>query len=101
MTTALDQSCAGISHWLPVAQALTAQPDCDGTTGGGQPTSRPPWNAAAANAYMDAHEGLRRLRASLLLAITGHTGPRPGGSDAGTQAAIAAIARLGAGVSAD
>jgi hypothetical protein len=47
---------------------------------------------------MDAHEGLRRLEASLRLAVTGHTGPRRGGSDANTLAAIAAIENLGAAV---
>lgn len=100
MTADLAQSCADLATWLPIARQLITQPDDDGTTTGGQPTSRPPWNPAAASAAMDAHEGLRRLEASLRLAITGHPGARRGGSDANTIAAIAAIERLGAGVTA-
>jgi hypothetical protein len=101
MTADLAESCDAIQKWLPVAQALIAEPDQDGTATGGQPTSRPPWNPSAASAAMDAHEGLRRLRASMLLAITGHPGARCGGSDANTIAAIAAIERLGSGMTAD
>lgn len=100
MTADLAQSCADLARWYPIAQRLITQPDDDGTTTGGQPTSRPPWNPAAASAAMDAHEGLRRLEASLRLAITGHPGTRRGGSDANTIAAIDAIERLGQGVTA-
>lgn len=100
MTTDLDAACADIAAWLPAARALTAEPDTSGTTAGGQPSSRPPWNTAAANAAMDAHEGLRRLEASMRLAVTGQPGPRRGGSDASTTAAIDAIEALGAAVTA-
>jgi hypothetical protein len=96
--TELAEACAAIAAWLPAARALTAEPDTDGTTGTGQPGSRPPWNSAAANAAMDAHEGVRRLEASLRLAVNGHTGPRRGGSDDATTAAIAAIENLGQAV---
>ena len=99
--TGLTESCADLRHWLPAAQALTTEPDTDGTTTGGKPGSRPPWNPAAANAAMDAHEGLRRLEASLRLAVTGRPGPRRGGSDANTMAAIKAIEALGNAVTAD
>ena len=58
------------------------------------PASRPPWDSAAANAVMDAHEGIRRLEASLRLAVTGHTGPRRGGSDTATSATLRAIESL-------
>ena len=98
--TRLAEACALIAECLPVALQLVTEPDADGTTGTGQPSSRPPWNQAAASAAMDAHEGLRRLEASLRLAVTGHTGPRRGGSDASTAAAIAAIEALGNGVTA-
>ncbi len=53
-----------LTRWLPAAQALTAQPDADGTRGRGQPSSRPPWNGAAAHALLDAVEGARRLEAA-------------------------------------
>lgn len=97
---ALTEACADLTRWLPIAQRLITEADDDGTTTGGQPSSRPPWNPAAASAAMDAHEGLRRLEASLRLAITGHPGARRGGSDANTIAAIDAIEHLGAGVTA-
>ena len=92
--TDLADSCDAMARWLPIAQELIAEPDADGTSGGGQPGTRPPWNGAAALAAMDAHEGVRRLEAALRLAVTGHTGPRRGGSDANTIAAIAAIEKL-------
>jgi hypothetical protein len=99
--TDLAQSCADLRHWLPVAMVLVHRPDQDGTTTGGQPGTRPPWNPSAAAAAMDAHELVRRLEASLRLAVTGRTGPRRGGSDANTMAAITAIENLGHGVTAD
>jgi hypothetical protein len=101
MTADLDQSCDSIRRWYPIAMALIAEPDQDGTTAGGKPGSRPPWNPAAATAAMDAHEGLPRLEASMRLAITGHLGARRGGSDANVAAAIAAIERLGSGLTAE
>jgi hypothetical protein len=96
--TDLTESCAAMAGWLPIAQALIAEPDMDGTAGGGQPGTRPPWNGAAAIACLDAHEGIRRLEASLRLAVTGHTGPKRGGSDACTIAAIAAIEKLSSAI---
>ena len=94
--TGLDDACADIARWLPEAAALTAEPDTEpAATATSQPASRPPWNPAAATAALDAHEGLRRLEAALRLAVTGHPGPRRGGSDANTYAAIAAIQNLG------
>ena len=97
--TQLDDACTAIAAALPEAQALTAEPDADGTASAAmQPSSRPPWNQAAAAAALDAHEGLRRLEAALRLAVTGHPGPRRGGSDANTYHAIAAIQNLGAAV---
>lgn len=95
MTDGLTESCADLRHWLPIAQELTTEPDQDGTATGGKPGSRPPWNPSAANAAMDAHAGLRRLEASMRLAVTGHTGTMRGGSDGNTSAAIAAIEALG------
>lgn len=101
MTDSLAASCAAIAALLPAAEALMAEPDHDGTSGGGKPGSRPPWNPAAASAAMDAHEGLRRLEASLRRDVTGRTGPRRGGSDANTMAALKAIEALGHAVTAD
>jgi len=100
MTADLSESCADLARWLPVAESLMAEPDADGAAGAGQPSSRPPWNGAAANAALDAHEGVRRLEASLRLAVTGRPGPRRGGSLTNTFAAIDAIEDLGSGVTA-
>ena len=101
MTDSLAASCAALARWLPAAEVLTRHPDTDGSTGSGQPGSRPPWNSAAANAVTDPHEGVRRLEASLRLLVTGHTGPRRGGSDANTMAALKAIGNLGRAVDED
>src|SRR5258708_27365563 len=62
--TALADACAELAAWLPAAEALITAPDTQGSTGRGQPSSRPPWNAAAAMALLDAAEGARRLEAS-------------------------------------
>jgi hypothetical protein len=82
-----------------------AEPDTEDGTDAmpGRPDawSRPPWNPAAANAAMDAHEGLRRLAASLRVAVTGRPGPRRGGSDTSTAAAIEDIENFGSAVTAD
>lgn len=98
MTGDLGEHCADLAAWLPAAIALIAENDADGTAGTGQPGSRPPWNGAAAAAVMDAHEGIRRLEATLRQAVAGHPGPKRGGSDANTMAALKAIEALGHGV---
>jgi hypothetical protein len=94
-------ACTGLAALLPAAAALITEPDEDGTAGSGQPGTRPPWNSAAAAAVMDAHEGVRRLEASMRYAVTGHTGPKRGGSDANTMAAIKAIEALSHAVTGD
>lgn len=92
--SSLDDACAEILRRVPSVAAM-AQADEDGTRTHGQPASRPPWNAAVANVDLDLHELVRRLEASLRLAVTGHTGPRRGGSVRNTGAAVRAIASLG------
>jgi hypothetical protein len=97
--TALPEACAALAARLPLAAALTAEPD----VGGREPChsqlgSRPPWNAAAAHALLDAHEGARRLEATLRYAVTGRPGRRRGGSTANTYLALDAVASLGHGV---
>ncbi len=62
--TALADACAELAAWLPAAEALITAPDAQGSAGRGQPSSRPPWNAAAAMALLDAAEGARQLEAS-------------------------------------
>src|SRR6516225_3302628 len=93
----LPDACAAITTWLPQGARLIPEQDIDGTSDGENNTSwsHPPWNPEAATAALDAHEGLRRLEASLRYAVTGHTGKRRGGSDANTYQAIHAIENLG------
>jgi hypothetical protein len=92
--TELTEACAAIAAWLPEAFALITEPDADGTTGSGQPDSRPPWNQAAADAALDAIEAIERLEASLRRDVAGHPGPRRAGYGT-TGAAIKAIENLG------
>jgi hypothetical protein len=61
--------------------------------------SKPPWNAAVGNCLLDTHELIRRLEASLRLAVTGHPGQARGGSAANTVAALRAIPKLAEAVS--
>jgi hypothetical protein len=86
--------CDQLTRWLPTAQALIGEPDTDGTRTHTAPDSRPPWNSAVAVAVFDTAETMRRLEVSLRLIVTGHPGPRRGGSDANTHAAIIAITQL-------
>ena len=101
MNADLAESCKAITVLLPAAETLITRPDTDGTEGHAQPGSCPPWNPAAATAVMNAHEGLRRLEASLRLQVTGRPGIRRGGSQANTAAAIRAIEALGCAVTTD
>ena len=94
MTTVLADACADLETWLPRARVLLAHPDIAPTTGHAAPGSSPPWNAAVADALFGPHEAVRRLEASLRLAVTGHTGARRSGSDGSTIAAIRASVRL-------
>lgn len=91
--TDLAQACADLAAWLPHAEDLVTEPDADGSTGRSAPASRPPWNAAAANAVFDVHAGVRELEQTMRYLVTG-TLIRRGGSDAATAAALAAIPAL-------
>ena len=113
MTGDLAAACATIARLLPVAEAMMTEPDTGipaAATGHGRAAkaagsalsalSHPPWNPAAASAVMDAHEGLRRLEASLRRDVTGKLGRKRPGSDANTMAALEAIEALGCAVTA-
>lgn len=93
MTDALTHACGELASALEAAQPLIAEPDTDGTSTHGKPGSKPPWNQAAANATLDAHQGIRDLENLLRYLNTGRTISR-GGSDANTIAALEAIQRL-------
>jgi hypothetical protein len=100
--TAVGDAATALHHAITTAEQLITKPDTTPAGAIGEAAgSAPPWNAAAANAALGAHQLARRLEASLRFAVTGHCGPRRGGSDANTAAAIAAITRLAEAVSDD
>src|SRR5258707_6593850 len=86
----LTGACADLARWLPVAETLITEPEADGTRGRGQPSSRPPWNGAAAMVLLDAVEGVRRLEAAWR---SGHRRPV-----SATGAVLASIVRLSYGL---
>ena len=96
MTSDLAEACATIAKLLPTVQALTAEPDTDGTmaTAVSEADSCPPWNGPAASAAMDAHAGIRR-RELAMRAGAGLPARHRGGSDANTMAALKAMLALG------
>jgi hypothetical protein len=80
---------------MAAAEALISRPDQQGQAITGSSTkSAAPWNAPAADALMTAHEGARRLEASLRIQVTGRPGARRGSSTGHTLAALSAIVRL-------
>lgn len=91
--SSLTETCATLARLLPEAAELITEPDTDGTTGTGQPSSRPPWNTAAANATMDVHAAVRHIEHAMRLEAR-LPARRRGGSDANTIAAITAIGTL-------
>ena len=90
--TALADACADYAAAVPLAQALIAVPDTDGSSGRGQPSSRPPWNPAAATALLDALEGARQLEAAWRSQTAGRPVPRR--AMAHTGAVLASLLRL-------
>ena len=88
-----DQADGG----LPTTGVLIADQDVEPGVGRRPvPDSRLPGNVAVLLAAMDARELVRRLEASLKLAVAGHPGRARGGSDGNTTAALKAIPNLGA-----
>ena len=91
-----DRADAG----LVTLTVLVVDQDVEPSTGrSGIPSPRTPGNTGALNAEMDAHQIIRRVEASLRLAVTGKPGRARGGSDSSTRAALKAIEKLGEAVS--
>ena len=90
--TALSDACADYAAAVPLAEALIAAPDADGTSGRGQPSSRFPGNSAAFNATMDALEGARQIEAAWRSQAAGHPVPRRAMTHTGTT--LASLQRL-------
>ncbi len=96
------EAAAGLARCLCLAGQLSPQPDTIAANGPGLPAGpAEPWNAQAANAFLDAWQEVRDLEHELRAEVTGRPewvyrtrGPARGGSDANTNAALAAIAAL-------
>lgn len=108
MTTPADlvqEACDLLAGYLPVLERLVAEPSSTQDAAVGmspRPADTPePWDAAAGRALMDAHEGVRRLEATLRYVLNGHPGARRGGSAMNTREALDVIPRLAAGLSTD
>lgn len=102
--TVMD-ACTDLADYMARLETLTPEPVCDGSWSVTAHTRRTasvePGNAAAFRALMTAHEGVRRLLASLRLATAGTTGMRFGGSDADTAKVLALIPKAAAGLNGD
>lgn len=95
--TPLAEACADFSEAVPLAEALIHIPDTDGSSGRGQPASRPPWNPAAATALLDALEGARQLEQAWRSQAAGRPVPRRAMAHTGTV--LASLLRLAEAVS--
>jgi hypothetical protein len=90
--TPLAEACHDLGPALARAEALIAEPDTDITASRTKPGSRPPWNAQAANALLDALELIARLEQDWHAAAAGRPVPRRPMSRTG--ATITSIIRL-------
>ena len=95
--TPLDEACADLAAWYPVARNLITQPDTQPGTGRDKPGSRPPWNNHVALTLFDIDAGIRELEQEFRQQVTGrpaHQCRRPGWSDRNTLRAIDAVRKL-------
>jgi len=92
MTTPLAEVCDDLAAWLPRAAALTTTQDAAAGGTRTQPSSRPPWNPAAASAVYDTLETIRRTEQQVRAEVTGR--PQPRQPHARTGDTLTAIPRL-------
>jgi hypothetical protein len=90
------EQCGQIADYLIRLEALTVhRPSPDGApVRPSRPALIPEPYGAAGRAVMTTHEGLRRLEASLRLAVYGEPGRRRGGSDKNTDECRVMIVKL-------
>jgi hypothetical protein len=94
-------AAAALSEGLAAAHALIGRRDTEQPAmirGSDTAESAPPWNTRAADAYTTAHEGVRRLHASMHRQVHGTLPARPGGSDGNTARTLRQIAVLASGI---
>jgi hypothetical protein len=97
----VTEACEQYAGYMQVLEGLVGEPVADGQPGTSRPANAPEPYGQAGRALMTGHEGIRRLEASLRLAVTGSPGPRRGGSARNTADALAAIPKLAAGLDRD
>jgi hypothetical protein len=98
----VDEAARQLARGISAAEVLVSYPDQQGNAiTGSSAKSAAPWNDGAADALLTAHEGARRLEASLRAQVTGKPGTRRGSSPAHTAAALIAIVRLAEAVHSD
>jgi hypothetical protein len=90
------EQCEQVADYLARLEVLVAEPDAP--TGAPvrphRPAIVPEIYGHAGRVLLTTHEGVRRLEASLRLAVTRSAGRRRGGSDGNTAAALGQIAKL-------
>lgn len=99
----VQTAAAELADLLDDLAALLPEPIGDPTVGttahrkhvAGSPA---PWHQEAGMVLMTAHEGVRRLEASMRRDVTGGLGRRRGGSLGNTSSALAAVCNLSYGV---
>jgi len=69
--TPLDEACADLTAWLPVAAALITQPDTQPPIGRTKPGSKPPWNAEAAGVIHETIGVLADIHLEMAHAVHG------------------------------
>jgi hypothetical protein len=99
------EACTLLAGYMDVLERLVGESSSTQNASVGmspRPADSPePWDAPAGRALMDAHEGVRRLKARLLFEKNGHPGMRHGSSARNTEIVLDAIPKLAAGLDKD
>jgi hypothetical protein len=101
---AVREACDQLAGYLARLEGLTAEPDSPAGGPAGvqsRPAEAPEPYGPAGRVLMDIWEGIRRLEASLRVAVLGHPGRRRGGSAGNTAAALEAVVKLAASLGDD
>jgi hypothetical protein len=99
----LAQVCSELRGWIAIAETLIgARDQKPGVHIASQPSSRPPWNSAVADALLDAWQGVRELELEIRTEISGRRTARPHGpTDVGTRNALKSLTAMEPAMSTD
>jgi hypothetical protein len=99
-TDPVAEACQSLADYMDTLEQLVGEPSAPGATPAARSRAAavPEPYGQPGRALMTAHEGIRRLRASILVAVTGQPGRKPGGSDEVTAAVFKSLPRLAAGL---